>query len=225
MNLKHFLSALLVVTIPFVAAISDEPRIVRENTEWLDVWVPNANAKDLPRMLLIGDSITRGYFKEVEEKLKGKAYVARLATSKSVGDPGLLAEVALVLGQTHFDVVHFNNGMHGWGYSEDEYRRSFPLFLETIKKGAKGAKLIWASTTPVRESGNLAEFNAKTERVRERNRIAAEVVAREKILVNDLFSLVAGQPEFHSNDGVHFNGKGITAQAEQVARSILGVLK
>jgi len=29
-------------------ACPGEPRIVRENTEWLDVWVPNANANDLP---------------------------------------------------------------------------------------------------------------------------------------------------------------------------------
>ena len=102
-------------------------------------------------MLLIGDSVTRGYSKaSVEQRLQGKAYVARLATSKSVGDPALLAEVALVLGLHHFDVVHFNNGLHGWGYTEAEYARHFPALLATIKQGAKGAKLIWASTTPVR---------------------------------------------------------------------------
>ena len=66
-------------------------------------------------MLLIGDSITQGYYGQVAERLKGKASVARLTTSKSVGDPALLAEVALVLGQCRFDVVHFNNGLHGLG--------------------------------------------------------------------------------------------------------------
>src|ERR1700726_1885777 len=100
---------------------ADEPRVGRENTEWLGVWVPHTQARGFPRVLLIGDSIARGYYREVEEHLKGKAYLARLATSKSVGDPGLLAEISLVLGQTHFDVIHFNNGMHGWGYTEEEY--------------------------------------------------------------------------------------------------------
>ena len=57
--------------------------MVRENIEWLDVWVPGNNVTDRPRVLLIGDSITRGYYKAVEDKLKGKAVVCRLATSRA----------------------------------------------------------------------------------------------------------------------------------------------
>src|ERR1700744_2027415 len=83
----------------------------RENIEWLDVWIPDTNATGLPRILLIGDSITREYDPVVEKSLKGKAYVARLATSKSLGDPLLLDQVALVLREQHFDIIHFNNGM------------------------------------------------------------------------------------------------------------------
>src|SRR4051794_30016476 len=146
MNRNLVLVVLLAGGFGFLPTNGDEPRVVRENIEWLDVWVPNTNAHDLPRVLLIGDSITRGYYKEVEDRLKTRAYVARLATSKSVGDPGLLAEVQLVLHQTRFDVIHFNNGLHGWGYSEDEYARHFPQLLETLQKEAPGAKLIWATT-------------------------------------------------------------------------------
>jgi len=54
------------------------------------------------RVLLIGDSITHGYYPEVQARLKAQAYVARLTTSKSVGDPALLDEVALVLRQPDF---------------------------------------------------------------------------------------------------------------------------
>lgn len=77
------------------AAASQTKPVVREDTEWLDVWLPNTNSHDLPRVLLIGDSITRGYGPQVEADLKGKAYVGRMATSKSLGDPALLEEVAL----------------------------------------------------------------------------------------------------------------------------------
>jgi lysophospholipase L1-like esterase len=208
-----------------MVGLAGEPRIVRENVEWLDVWVPDVNAHDLPRVLLIGDSITRGYGKEVEQKLKGKAYVARLATSKSVGDPALLAEVSLLLGQYRFDVIHFNNGMHGWGYTEEEYAKDFPELLETLNKGAKGAKLIWATTTPVREANQLEQFNPRTERVKARNKIAAEQVAKDKMAVDDLFTLVENHPEYYSKDGVHFGPKGVSAQAAQVAERILDVLK
>jgi hypothetical protein len=137
------------------APAADPPRVVRENIEWLDVWVPGNGVKDQPRVLLIGDSITRAYFKTVEDNLKGKAIVCRLATSKSLGDPGLLDEVKLVLGQVTFDVVHFNNGMHGWGYTEDEYAKAVPDLVAVIRKGAPAAKLVWASTTPVRVSGKV----------------------------------------------------------------------
>ena len=64
--------------------------VSRESIEWLDVWVPQANQEELPRVLLIGDSITRGYYPGVESRLKGKASCARLATSKSLCDPALL---------------------------------------------------------------------------------------------------------------------------------------
>ena len=57
---------------------------------------------------------------ELEKKLAGKAFVARLATSRFLADPVLLKEIALVLDQMRFDVIHFNNGMHGWQHSELE---------------------------------------------------------------------------------------------------------
>ena len=60
------------------------PAPVREDTEWLDVWLPDTNARDLPRVLLIGDSITHGYYPEVRAHLKGRAYVARLTTSQTI---------------------------------------------------------------------------------------------------------------------------------------------
>src|SRR6266576_922511 len=110
-----------------------------EPIEWCDIWISHADETNLPRVLLIGDSITRGYYPEVEKGLAGKAFVARLSTSRFVADPVLLKEVALVLDETKFDVVHFNNGMHGWQHSEAEYREAFPQFVGAIKAHAPQA--------------------------------------------------------------------------------------
>ncbi|HEY1190437.1 MAG TPA: hypothetical protein VGE74_22580, partial [Gemmata sp.] len=126
---RVLLAAIIVCGIAPTSPTADPPRVVRESIEWLDVWVPGNGVRDQPRVLLIGDSITRAYYKSVEDTLKGKAIVCRLATSKSLGDPGLLDEVKLVLGQAKFDVIHFNNGMHGWGYSEDEYAKALPELI------------------------------------------------------------------------------------------------
>ena len=210
---------------PNVATPAEPPHIAREAIEWCNIWIPDANETKLPRVLLIGDSITGGYGPKVEEALKGKASVARLTTSKSIGDPVLLTEVALVLGQCRFDVVHFNNGLHGSGYSEEEYRQHFPELVAAIRKHAAQAKLIWATTTPVRQAGNLNVIAEDTKRVEARNKIADGIVAREKIVVNDLFGLVKDHPGWWSADGVHFNAQGIAAQAAQVVGRIAEVLR
>jgi lysophospholipase L1-like esterase len=205
--------------------LGQETHIARETNEWCNIWIPEANGTTLPRALLIGDSITQGYSPKVAEKLTEKVSVARLTTSKSIGDPVLLAEVALVLDQCRFDVVHFNNGLHGWDYSEEEYQRHFPELLATIRKHAPKAKLIWATITPIRQSGKLDVIAENTKRVQARNKIAEGIVTKEGIVVDDLYDLVKGHPEYWSKDGVHFNGSGIAAQAEQVSKRILQSLK
>jgi lysophospholipase L1-like esterase len=223
---RYFYYCLAMATVlATTTALAQEPHIAREAIEWCNIWIPEANGTSLPRVLLIGDSITQGYSAKVADALKGKASVARLTTSKSIGDPVLLAEVALVLGQCHFDVVHFNNGLHGWGYSEAEYEKGFPALVATIRKHAPKARLIWATTTPTRTRENLTVFAEGTKRVQARNKIAEGILAKEGIAENDLYGLVKDHPEYWSKDGVHFNGKGIVAQAEQVSQRILECLR
>ena len=195
---------------------AQDRKIQRENTEWTDVWFPNSNDHDLPRVALIGDSITRAYFAGVESNLKGKAYCARIATSKAIGDPALPTQLAAFLSEAKFDVVHFNIGMHGWEYSEDEYRRYLPELLAAIRKGAPGAKLVWASTTPVRKDKSPGPDN---QRIVARNRIAREFFEKQNIAIDDLHAVMVDQANLHSDD-VHFNPEGSKMLAAQVAASV-----
>jgi len=32
-----------------------------------------------------------------------------------------------------FAVIHFNNGLHGWGYTEAQFKSGFPVFLQAIR--------------------------------------------------------------------------------------------
>lgn len=207
----------LLLIVPFASA--EEP--IRERIEWIDIWITDADKDELPRVLLVGDSITRGYFGDVEKHLDGKAYCARLTTSKCVSDPTFNDDLELMLKQYKFSVIHFNNGLHGWGYSEDQYRDGLAKAVGAVKEHAGGAKLIWASSTPMREKADLQQFTEQTKRVKARNAIAAEIMEEAGIPTDDLFSLVEEHPEWHSTDGVHFNGQGTAAQAKQVAESIL----
>jgi hypothetical protein len=203
------------------------PPSAHESIEWCDIWISHANETNLPRVLLIGDSITRAYYPEVEKQLAGKAYVGRLASSAFISDPVLLKQIEMVLGQYKFDVIHFNNGMHGWQHSEQEYERAFPKFLKTIRKYAPDAKLIWANTTPLKVSPDLPAGNqtqATDERIAARNAIALKFVQAGGIPEDDLNTPMRGHPEFHS-DNVHFNEQGIALQAAQVAAQIEKQLK
>jgi hypothetical protein len=218
---RLILSALILASI----AAAQSPKILRERIEWLEIRVNDTNVTDLPRVLLLGDSISGGYFKGVTDELAGKASVARLGTSKSLGDPALFDEIRMVLGQYKFDVIHFNNGLHGWEYTEDDYREAFPKLIALLRQAAPGAKLIWATSTPRRTGApEYKSFHPGNDRVLARNRIAAGFVAKEGIPVNDLYTLIENHAELTS-DGTHYKPEGVALMVKQVTRTILDALR
>src|SRR5580698_613674 len=212
----------LALSIAANTAFAETAPYSRESIEWCDIWISHANETNLRRVLLIGDSIVRDYYPEVEKDLAGKAFVARLSTSRFISDPVLLKEIELVLEGTKFDVIQFNNGMHGWQHTEAEYRKAFPKLIKTIRAHAPKARLIWATTTPLRDGkGVTYDTNAQysDERIAARNAIAAEIVAAQNIPTDDLNAAMRGHPEYHS-DNVHFNSQGIQIQAGQVSAEL-----
>lgn len=198
----------------------------REDIEWLDTRVFDGQGAKLPRVLLVGDSICLGYFGKVQALLQGKAAMAYLATSKAIPDPAYLEEVKTLLDEYKFDVIHFNNGLHGMDYTDKEYQRHFPELIKLFRKLQPQAKLIWANSTPWRESSpNLDKFSPNNERVIERNRIADQIASKDGIPIDDLYGLVADHPEWKADDGVHFNDNGYATLSNQVANYVLNALK
>jgi hypothetical protein len=74
----------------------------REEIEWFDVWITNAHAEGLPRLLFVGDSIPGSYYPTVEAELRGNFHCARLATSKSVCDASFRRDLDFVLAEYRF---------------------------------------------------------------------------------------------------------------------------
>jgi hypothetical protein len=120
-------------------------------------------------VLLIGDSISRNYFPAVTKDLAGVANVYLMASSASVGDPRLPRQIREFAAMEHvpFRIVHFNNGMHGWDYTEAQYKAAFPEFLHTVRSLVTSDRdLVWGTITPVRPKA----FNGATnERIDARN--------------------------------------------------------
>ena len=191
----------------------------REMQEWCSITSYDANKTDLPRVLIIGDSIVSRYASAVNGAIKGKAYLSVMATSKAVGDPALLEEIKTILSQYKYAVVHFNIGLHG--FEPVAYKKGFPEMIDTIRKNAPDAKLMWRTTTP-------CKGDAPGSNVRKCNGIAAEFAAKENIAVDDLFAFVmsnVGNPDvMWDGGGVHFTEAGAALQGKQVAQSILALL-
>jgi len=120
----------------------------------------------LPRVMLIGDSISMGYTISVRRLLDGKANVHRASNNSGPTTSGLTnLDSWLAIGSPDgahpkkWDVIHFNFGLHDLKIMSngpsgpvrqvppDAYEKNLRELVRRMR--ATGAKLIWASTTPI----------------------------------------------------------------------------
>ena len=178
----------------------------------------------LPRVLLIGDSISIGYTLPVRKLLEGKANVHRIPTNGGPTKNGV-ANIAKWLGTSKWDVIHFNWGIHDLKYMPDgkrqvepaDYEANLRSLVATLK--ATGAKLIWATTTPIPDG----ELNPprKFGQVKEYNDIAARVMAENGVAIDDLNARITPQLATMQNPrDVHYTSAGSDYLAKQVAEEI-----
>jgi hypothetical protein len=206
------------------AATAQTAVSIPEEIEWTwEVRPANPDPK-LPNVLLLGDSITRNYFPQVVKDLTGIANVYLMAVSTSVGDPRLPHQIAefAAMENVAFRVVHFNNGMHGWRYTEAQYKAAFPALLGSVRRlTGKSGRLIWANTTPVKSD---ASNGATNPRIEERNAIAEEQVRAAGISIDDQHGLMTQHPDLYQ-DAIHFGPRGADIMGDQVASSIRAALR
>jgi len=190
----------------------------REATEWIVSYSFNANKDDLPRVLLIGDSICNQYRDEVKTALAGRAYVTFYATSKCLNDQSYLRGLEFFLDEANYAVIHFNNGLHSLGSDRANWEKNLRAALRLIRQKAPGAKVIWAQSTPLKNPDLTA-------RAKELNAIAARVAAEEKIPVNDLFALMDPLPrETYWSDTYHYRKEGVQILGKAVSERCLDAL-
>jgi lysophospholipase L1-like esterase len=197
-------------------------RSLLEEIEWTWEVRPTQYDPKLPNVLLLGDSITRNYYPAVARRLTGKANVYLMATSASVGDPRLPLQIAdFVTGEAvHLSLVHFNNGMHGWAYTESQYERAFPSFLRAIQDSAPGARLIWTTTTPVKVDSSPGPTNS---RIESRNAIAKTFAQKAGLPIDDQHELMMHHLDTFQ-DNVHFNEDGAEIQSAHAVATIEAAL-
>ena len=193
-----------------------------EGTEWTNIWIPFADKNDLPRVLLIGNSITQGYYNFVKDSLQGKAYIARYTTSRGIGDPALFEEIKTIIKYHKFKVIHFNNGLHGCDYTAEQYETGLKKLVKVLKKYGQDAELIGATSTrvlPGFEGWKTDEYNQKL--IKTRNEIMIKVCKENHIEVDDLYKVTKDHPEWFADDKIHYKKTGFRALGNQVKKYIL----
>lgn len=190
----------------------------REATEWVSMRAYNANRTDQPRVLLIGDSICAGYEGSVRRELAGTAYVTSLATSKCVCDATYLDLLRLTLAEAHYDVIHFNNGLHSLYSDRAHWEARLHETVHLLKASGGGPKLIWATATPLQDP-------ALTAKAVELNKIAARVMAEEGVPTDDLFALMNPLDRgTYWSDTYHYKQQAVQMQARAIADCIRAAL-
>lgn len=174
----------------------------------------------LPRVLLIGDSVSRGYTQAVRRELAGVANVHRAPANCGPTASGL-KNIDVWLGDGKWDLIHFNFGIHDRNTPLPDYLQRLELLIKRMRQ--TGAKLVWASTTPIPDSPD-GKQTARS--IVERNAAAAELMHTHGVAIDDLFSAITPHLEALQNpNDVHFNAKGYDFLGKQVADFIEQELK
>lgn len=192
----------------------------------------NDSPADLPRLFVLGDSISLQYGTALEQAVQGLfAYSRKQGLAEAMANLDIpaganggdsnncLAFLRTLHGHSDFraDVILLNCGLHdiktnpGTGKKQvpaDRYQQNLKDMINVVED--MGCRLVWVTTTPVDEATHNTEemdFHRHNADVRERNAIAAAVMAEAGVPLLDLhrFSISLGEPSDTLRDGRHFH--------------------
>lgn len=182
---------------------------------------------DIPKVLLLGDSIRMSYQPHVARLLDGKAHVVGPSENcqYSLYTLSSLDRWIGALGQPN--IIHWNNGLHDVGHNParhpvqipiDMYRANLEFILNRLT--ALTPNVIWATITPVHPHRPFrnTEWSWRNQEIDQFNDAARKLMESRGVLINDLHTLVGDNVSgFLSADQLHLSAAGQQACARTVA--------
>lgn len=176
------------------------------------------------KILLLGDSIRMGYQPFVQDILKNEADVWGPAENCAYALYTATRLSAWLEESGVPDLVHWNNGLHDSGcnlrrgpiqFSIGDYLRNLEEIYKQLQ--ATGAKIIWATTTPVSKVPTQIPFwSFSNEDIKKYNLVASNFATTHNLVINDLHALLDDKEEYFSEDHIHLNEDGRKVLAQQV---------
>ena len=192
----------------------------------------------LPRILVVGDSISMGYRGFITEHFKGRAYVdywvggGWFEYDVKKDDFPALRTWDGVLSNGPYDVVSWNAmTLHMWNgapgrCSEANYPANMTKVVEHLQKTAPNTKFIWIRCTPWRttpDTGRPTVDPSKNDFIVRLNKATDEIMAKHGIPEIDLYGLC--EKKFDtvptgSKDSVHWSRDVSREMAELIIKAI-----
>jgi acyl-CoA thioesterase-1 len=216
--------------VPVLLASAKNPMLIHP------AYVPVRDVRGLPRVLLIGDSISIGYTVPLRWQMKGKVNLHR-PLENCMNTRNGLQHLDRWLGGGGWQVILFNFGLHD-AIRQDrqnvvvpgEYAENLAAIVERLR--ATGARLVWVTTTPVPEAPPIPYEDmpvldrAKVQEYRQEdipvyNAAAEEVMGKHQVPMIDLYGFVLPRMQALLAPGdIHFTKPGYWALGHEIARGI-----
>ncbi len=181
----------------------------------------------MKNVLLLGDSIRRGYDKSVKKSLEGKANVIFPEENCRFASYLLRSFHEYLNGVKgdDIDVVHWNAGL--WDclrlFGEDPHTPVdiYEYYIERIciriQKICPNARVIFATSTSVISEKMAMDCKRYNEEIEKYNEAAINIVKKYGFEVNDLYAISSTLPEEAHSDAVHYyTSMGTEAFTKQV---------
>ena len=172
-----------------------------------------------PRILVIGDSISRGCTLPLRHELKGKVNVHRAPQNCSSTTVGI-EMLDIWLGDGKWDLITFNFGIHDRDTSSADYELRLREIIGRLR--ATDARLVWVTTTPVPE-GALEYVKGDIERL---NKIAEAVMKEQNIPVLDLNRAITPMvAKYQLPENCHYRDDGYRFMGKLLAEKVMAELQ
>lgn len=190
----------------------------KETYEWITSWCDHAPSTDMPRILLIGDSIVRSYETLVREDLRDVCYVDFISTSYGLDNPIYKKIVGEMARNSDYALILFNFGLHAAHINARSYASRYAKMVDELLKCAPVIPIL---TTTVYKNGKNKLDTVWKKKCADRNGAVLKIAEERKLSICDLFTVCAEIPyEMRSPDGYHFKDDGKRILANKVTETI-----